>query len=181
MDIKQKIKDNLQTQVNIRAAAEKAQQKFNELNTAMQRTQGAMATLAELFEEEFGLNLQQAFNQDPEWGQFINNLTPEDIDAAQNTAQSSANTASQAPSAVDNGTPKTHLRRVTDNKVVDVEPTEAQQFKQSQLEQLAQQESNQPQNQQQNQPPVVRKRQGVIVEIDDNPPGPGTPDKPDPS
>jgi len=156
MELQQKIYENLRGQMIVGIKADKLHAQMKELDGERERFVGGIAVLSDLYKDETGNDLQKVINTDPEWGKLVEQAQNEAQQIVVQQLQGSAQPQVGQPEApaADVSKPMPKLRRVAGNKTVKAEDA-------------------------QEEPPPRQVPMDIV--IDDNPPGPGTPDKPDPS
>ncbi|MAE81311.1 MAG: hypothetical protein CMB80_01155 [Flammeovirgaceae bacterium] len=156
MELENKVYQNLRDQILVSLKMSRINEEVAELERERQKLSGAIEVLADLYMDQTGNDLQKEINTNPEWNVKLDQAQKE---AEGMLIQSKDPSDSQPQDVSLEDKPK--LRRVSSNKtpalddgveVVNETPSSGS----------------------------TRSRKPVAIQIDDSPPGPETPDKPDP-
>ena len=172
MELTQKIYENLRSRMVATIKADRIQVQARELDSERERLAGAIGVLSELYEEETGNDLQKDINTVPEWKGLMEKAQAEAQTMAVSDTQTQIGQAeSKSPEVKGTAAPK--LRRVAGNRQIEktVIPAEAV---------VERAQTQVPKPEAVPEPHLHRDGAPMKIIIDDNPPGPNTPDKPDP-
>ena len=125
MTIEDKIFKNIVKQLTLARKIGDLRKQLDDAEKENISTVGSMTTLAEFFKEQTGSDLQQTINTDPQWRDMLQKAEKQAEKEYIATKSNDLTNSAQAPQVVEETTsaPKApQLRRVNENKKVQVDP-----------------------------------------------------------
>lgn len=187
MDLNQKIYENIRDQMLIALKTDKLTAQLRELNNERERAIGGMEILGQFYKDSTGKELQSDINAAPEWASLVKEAQAEAEQiaagmvpaSAENKSKPSAVSQPETPQPEVKGPETPKLRRVAGNRTVEVAQPAPEIGPPDDHDDYMQPAPQPTETQPTPQLSVTRGRNPVKIVIDDNPPGPGTPDSPD--